>query len=513
MTKYSKKYIIKHVSTKIIEKREGYFMDLTVLKNEEKQMNRIMFLFMVIIPIVAVAYVVLFNGGGAKDTFALVMTACSVLVRLLEKPLGKYAKYLYISILPVVGAITIVVGTPACFGAMVEAYFLVLFLAVPYYDLSVIKVCAIATVIPNIVAMILFPKAYLAMYTLSIWIFACMVYALAILVAGFIVIRARQLFSTVEKQESEVENLLQNVRNAFEELHQSSTKIYDALHDFSKSTTGIAASTEEISNSADLQIDQVKGSLEIFNDLNDKIINSEDRVAQTVENIKQLKDQNNDGIKAIEQLSKKFDENIKSTKVASEGVTLLAQKSSSIGEIIESISQIAKQTNLLALNAAIEAARAGEAGKGFAVVADEINSLSAESASATQKIDTILKDVISSVAEINKVIDNNNVIAMESNEKLNDTVKIFENMLNSSEEVISVTSLLKEELENIISIKDRLQQAMQSVEDISQQSVQNTADISASTEEQAAGVENILKLMDDVQGGINQLSTILNNNQ
>lgn len=488
-------------------------MDLTVLKNEEKQMNTIMFLFMVIIPIVAVTYVILFNGGGARDAIALVMTACSVLVRLLEKPLGKYAKYLYISILPVMGAVTIVAGTPACFGAMVEAYFLVLFLAVPYYDLSVVKVCAAATLITNIIAMILFPKAYLAMYTISIWIFAWMVYALAILVAGFIVIRARQLFSTVEKQESEVENLLQNVRNAFEGLHQSSTRIYDALHDFSQSTTGIAASTEEISNSADLQIEQVKGSLEIFNDLNDKIVSSEDRVAQTVENIKQLKDQNNDGIKAIEQLSRKFDENIKSTKIASEGVTLLAQKSSSIGEIIESISQIAKQTNLLALNAAIEAARAGEAGKGFAVVADEINSLSAESASATQKIDTILKDVISSVAEINKVIDNNNVIAMQSNDKLNDTVKIFENMLNSSEEVISVTSLLKDELENIVSIKDSLQQAMQSVEDISQQSVQNTADISASTEEQAAVVENILKLMDDVQGGINQLSAVLNSNQ
>ncbi|MDE7200805.1 MAG: chemotaxis protein [Lachnospiraceae bacterium] len=487
-------------------------MDLTVLKNEEKQMNMIMFVFMVIIPIVAVTYVLLFNGGGVRDAIALVMTVCSVLVRLLEKPLGKYAKYLYISILPVVGAVTIVAGTPACFGAMVEAYFLVLFLAVPYYDLSVVKVCTAATIITNIAAMIVFPKAYFAMYTLSIWIFIWMVYILAVLVTVFIVIRARQLFSTVEKKETEVESLLQNVRSAFDGLQQSSTRINDALHDFGKSTTGIAASTEEISNSADLQIDQVRGSLEIFNDLNDKIVSSEDRVTQTMENIKQLKDQNNDGIKAIEQLSRKFDENIKSTKIASEGVALLAQKSSSIGEIIESISQIAKQTNLLALNAAIEAARAGEAGKGFAVVADEINSLSAESSSATQKIDTILKDVISSVTEINKVIDNNNVIAMESNEKLNDTVKIFESMLNSSEEVISVTNLLKEELENIVSIKDRLLQAMQSVEDISQQSVQNTADISATTEEQAAVVENILKLMDDVQDGINKLSTVLNSN-
>ena len=99
---------------------------------------------------------------------------------------------------------------------------------------------------------------------------------------------------------------------------------------FEQSTSGIAASTAEISTSANLQIDQVKGSLEIFNDLNDKIVNSEDRVVQTMENIKQLKEKNDEGINAIRELSKKFEENISSTKTASEGVTLLAQKSSSI---------------------------------------------------------------------------------------------------------------------------------------------------------------------------------------
>jgi len=486
----------------------GVYMNLAVLKNEEKQMNLI--IFMDIIPVVAFVYVLLFNGGQTRDAFALSMIGCSLLIKLFEKVLGKYAKYLYISILPILGAATIVVGTPAVFGAMVEAYFLILFMAVPYYDLSVIKVCAASTLIANILAMILFPKAYFAMYTLSIWIFIWMVYALAIVVAVFIVVRAHALFSAVEKKETEEQSLLQNVKTAVDELQQSSTRIYDALHDFEQSTLGIAASTAEISTSANLQIDQVKGSLEIFNDLNDKIVNSEDRVVQTMENIKQLKEKNDEGINAIRELSKKFEENISSTKTASEGVTLLAQKSSSIVEIIESIGQIAKQTNLLALNAAIEAARAGEAGKGFAVVADEINSLSSESASATHKIDTILKDVISSVAEINKVIDNNTVIAMESNDKLEHTIEIFRNMLTSSEEVIAVTDLLRQELENIITIKDRLQQAMQSVEDISQESVQNTTDISASTEEQAAGVENILKYMEDVNSGISQLSSVLN---
>jgi len=175
------------------------------------------------------------------------------------------------------GTVTIVLGNPGSFGAMAEAYFLVLFLSVPYYDYSMIKVCAAVTIIPNVIAMILFPNMYLAMYTISIWIFVWMVYVLAILVAVLIVQRARSLFLAVESKEHEVEDLLENVRGAFDGVQQSAAKIYDALHNFEESATEIAASTEQISNSADLQIQQVEGSLEIFGDLNSKIESSEER--------------------------------------------------------------------------------------------------------------------------------------------------------------------------------------------------------------------------------------------
>ena len=485
-------------------------MDLKVLKDEEKRMNMIMFLFLLVIPIIAVTYVLLFNHGSARDLIALIMSVICLLIKLFEKKLGKNAKYLYISILPLFGAVTIVLGKPASFGAMVEAYFLVLFLSVPYYDLSVVKVCAAVTIVSNVVAMVIFPSAYYAMYSIAIWIFIWMVYVLAILVAALIIVRARSLFLSIEENEKSVEEMLDNVKEAFHGLQSSSDKIYDELHNFEGSTIEIANSAEQITSSAYNQIEQVKGSIEIFNDLSNKITSSEERVAETVKTIEQLKQKNDEGIKAIEQLSKKFDENIRSTKAASEEVALLAHKSSSIGEIIDSIGQISKQTNLLALNAAIEAARAGEAGRGFAVVADEINSLSSESSSATQKIDEILQDVISSVDKISKVIDSNNVIATESNERLEDTVKIFETMLNSSEEVISVTAGLKEELENIVSIKGHLLDAMERVEEISQNSVQNTTEINASTEEQAAGVQDILNFMENVQEGVDRLSRVLN---
>ena len=75
-------------------------MELNILKNEEKRVNLIMFLFLVAIPIIATVYVMIFNNGASKDTIALIISAAGLLIKLFERKLGQYAKYFYIAALP-----------------------------------------------------------------------------------------------------------------------------------------------------------------------------------------------------------------------------------------------------------------------------------------------------------------------------------------------------------------------------------------------------------------------------
>jgi methyl-accepting chemotaxis protein len=90
---------------------------------------------------------------------------------------------------------------------------------------------------------------------------------------------------------------------------------------------------------------------------------------------------------------------VETTRETDSTVARLADGAQKIGDIVQLITKIAAQTNLLALNATIEAARAGAAGKGFAVVATEVKSLAAQTAVATQQIESQIAEICSATSE------------------------------------------------------------------------------------------------------------------
>ncbi len=76
-----------------------------------------------------------------------------------------------------------------------------------------------------------------------------------------------------------------------------------------------------------------------------------------------------------------------------ENILALSERTQQIGDIIETVNDIAEQSKLLALNASIEAARAGEEGRGFAVVAMEVRQLAEQSREATARVRAILGEI------------------------------------------------------------------------------------------------------------------------
>lgn len=485
-------------------------MNLDVLKNEEKQMNMIMFLANVGISLVAFFYVLFFIDGTMKDAVVFLMAVFAVITKIFEKPLGKFAKYIYVSILPIVGAIVIVFANDGKFGAMTQAYFLILILSIPYFEKTVIIVNAIVTIVVNAIAMVCFLDSYLLMHSVAIWIFIMLVFILGAITSGFISVRTYSLFKVVESKENSMAEMIDNVKDAFGNLEDFFSNIYESLDEVSGLSQKIADTTKGIVVDSETQLQEVEGCMDVYNSLADKILSSKEKVNETVSQMNQLKENNDEGISVIKDLTNKFDENIESINSATKEIQILSDKSKNIGNIIETISSIAQQTNLLALNAAIEAARAGEAGKGFAVVADEIKQLSEQSTESTQQIDEILQEIVTIVQSTSKTMEYNNSIVRESSEKLNATVDVFKVMITSSENVIKMISELENELKSIAEIKEAMLVSVQKLSELAQNSTQSTKEISVSTEDQATSIERVMESMGTAQNGMNNLSVVLN---
>ncbi len=165
----------------------------------------------------------------------------------------------------------------------------------------------------------------------------------------------------------------------------------------------ISTSVEDLAKGASIQAQDSQQAVEKLSTLGQEI----DKTSENSNNVRnymnEVRQASKGGISAIDNLVGRLKENIGVSKYISNNIKDLALKSSSIGDIVATINNIANETNLLALNASIEAARAGEAGKGFSVVADQIKKLAEQTEVATKNVKTIVEEM---QGEISKAEEN-----------------------------------------------------------------------------------------------------------
>lgn len=248
----------------------------------------------------------------------------------------------------------------------------------------------------------------------------------------------------------------------------------NSLDDVREITTSVTAHVESSHATSKRMVSELKRATEQINLL--------------VEGVQKMVDNNRQSLGNIQHLEKNADE---------------------IESIIQLVSAIADQTNLLALNASIEAARAGEHGKGFAVVAEEVRKLadgSSEAASdVTKLIQSMQKNVKSVVASMREQV----TTTEKEVERVATTTAAVDGMTSMIHEVadaVTEISLLADQQRNML---EQTAAQSQEVAAIAKETSVGTNDMMVATSKQVDAIEDINKLMEDVNYQATELYEVI----
>lgn len=317
------------------------------------------------------------------------------------------------------------------------------------------------------------------------------------------------------KRQDEIGQLMTDMRDMQQTLHQTISGVVRASHIVSSESTVLAQSTQEVSSGAEeiaqtmetlsrgiekqtFEIAQVgDGMTEFTQNLCDTTTQGRklESISVAVHTLtfdgKQLMDTSSEQMQQIHAVMAQSMHKMED----------LGQRVQEITSFVSIIKDVADQTNLLALNASIEAARAGEHGKGFAVVAEEVRKLAEQVNLSVSEIAAIVGAVQSGSAEVSSSLKDGYRQVEHGAQQFVQTTKTFDDIEHSVTSLAQFLTQVMAQLDDMAAEGQQLHASIQEISAITQETA-------ASVEETTATVMQTSTTMADVAAASEHLADL-----
>ncbi len=289
----------------------------------------------------------------------------------------------------------------------------------------------------------------------------------------------------------ELRALMKSVTASSEQLAAASEELTANASDTTKTITNVANTVVSMAEGAGEQsteLDDVAAQTDGMTNEMRNLYDASQEMKKTAQNSREGVDQGraavDEAVGSMQQMASQMEE-------ASQVVGTLGERSKEIGQIVETISNIADQTNLLALNAAIEAARAGEAGRGFSVVAEEVRKLAEQSGEAASNISGLIGGIQRDTDAAVTAMERQNSAVEESSAVVNRAGEAFAKIDDLVNELYGHIETSITSINHATASSQHVMESVQKIQSVANGVTDKAQNVSAATEEQASVMHQI----------------------